>query len=66
MGSLADTVIAALIPIGVVQTGALIYFAGRLTRTVQDHDEALKKQGEQCNSCNRVVAILANKEGIAL
>lgn len=65
-GQFVAELLVALIPLVLIQTGALIYFAGRVTRTVSDHDEAIKEQREICLRCNRVVGILANKEGIEL
>jgi hypothetical protein len=66
MGPIIQGVVIGFIPLGLLQTAALVYFAGRLTKTVEDHDLAIKKWGERCEYCNRVVAIVANKEGIAL
>jgi hypothetical protein len=66
VGLFIQELLVALVPLGLLQTGALIYFAGRVTRTVNDHDEAIKEQRETCLRCNRVVGILANKEGISL
>lgn len=71
--AIVDDLVVALVPIGIVQIGVLIYFAGAVRRTLEDHDEQIRverkareKQTEDCAKCNRVVAVLANKEGIAL
>jgi len=66
MSAVAQGIAIALVPFILLQSGALIYWAGQITRAVRDHDDALKTRTEQCEKCTRIVAVLANKEGMTL
>lgn len=43
MNGLVEGVIIAIVPIGVVNTGALIYFAGLVAATLREHEGRLKR-----------------------
>lgn len=43
--TLTNGLICALVPVAVVQTGALIYFAGVVSATLKNHDQRLNKAG---------------------
>lgn len=46
---LMEGVIIALVPIGVVQTGALIYFCGVVITTLRDHSKRIDRIEERCD-----------------
>lgn len=58
--------INALVPLGLLQTGALIYFAGQVASTLKDHGRRLDQHDDDCKQCKRVVAVVADREGIKL
>jgi hypothetical protein len=60
--SLIDT----LVPIAIVQTGALIYFAGVVSFTLRNHEDRHNKTEARCENCTRIVTQVATKEGIPL
>lgn len=39
MGPILEGVVIALVPIFLVQSGTLLYWAGQISRTVREHDE---------------------------
>lgn len=40
-----QAIVCALLPLGIANTGALIYFAGVVTATLKSHGERLDKAG---------------------
>lgn len=43
-----------------ITPAALIYFAGRLSLTVQMHDKWITAREEKCAHCERVIAVVEN------
>jgi hypothetical protein len=51
---------------GATQTGALVYFAGKVAETLRRHDDELNKLRLECAERRKVSYALAVKEGIQL
>ncbi len=66
MTQVLQGVIMALVPLLVIQSGALIYWAGQITRAVRDHDQQLKERSEECKQCKSLVIRLGDREGLTL
>jgi hypothetical protein len=61
---LDPALIYALLPLAVMQTGAMIYFAGSVRATLIFHDDRIDKFEQSCAKCTRLVNRLAEREGI--